>query len=151
MDPHIATKGVWRQRRNNAECTPLSPPCIHTHTPPMHTHKISTPGAYTAYPPPACKHTAPPLAVHTHIHTRLRPASSPARPSVARSAKVLGQRLARQGQGMWSAIKQERILYPAVFVFLWQATPSCDVALFYFQTNELGFQPEFLGKVCGNG
>lgn len=28
-----------------------------------------------------------------------------------------------------------------------QATPSADSAMFFFQTNELGFTPEFLGRV----
>ena len=31
--------------------------------------------------------------------------------------------------------------------FLWQATPNADSAFFYFTTNELGFEPEFLGRV----
>ncbi|KAJ1404298.1 folate-biopterin transporter, partial [Ochromonadaceae sp. CCMP2298] len=39
------------------------------------------------------------------------------------------------------------IYLPVLFVFLWQATPSADSALFYFSTNELKFQPEFLGRV----
>jgi hypothetical protein len=34
-----------------------------------------------------------------------------------------------------------------LFIFAWRATPSPDTALFYFSTNELGFQPEFLGRV----
>ncbi len=45
------------------------------------------------------------------------------------------------------AIAQKAIWLPAAFVFIWQATPSSDSAFFYFTTNELGFQPEFLGKV----
>ena len=28
-----------------------------------------------------------------------------------------------------------------------QATPTADTAMFYFQTNALGFTPEFLGRV----
>eukprot|EP00293_Proteomonas_sulcata_P003773 CAMPEP_0184319162 /NCGR_PEP_ID=MMETSP1049-20130417/106823_1 /TAXON_ID=77928 /ORGANISM="Proteomonas sulcata, Strain CCMP704" /LENGTH=209 /DNA_ID=CAMNT_0026639187 /DNA_START=1 /DNA_END=630 /DNA_ORIENTATION=+ len=30
---------------------------------------------------------------------------------------------------------------------LWQSTPTSGSALFYFETNELGFQPEFLGRL----
>ncbi|MEB3883452.1 folate/biopterin family MFS transporter [Lyngbya sp. CCY1209] len=45
------------------------------------------------------------------------------------------------------AITQKSIWLPTAFVFLWQATPSGDSAFFYFSTNELGFQPEFLGRV----
>jgi folate/biopterin transporter len=48
---------------------------------------------------------------------------------------------------LWSAIKQKSILLPTAFIFLWQATPSADSAFFYFTTNELGFEPEFLGRV----
>ena len=36
---------------------------------------------------------------------------------------------------------------PALFIFLWQATPSADSAFFFFTTNDLHFQPEFLGRV----
>jgi folate/biopterin transporter len=45
------------------------------------------------------------------------------------------------------AISNKSILLPAAFLFLWQATPTSDAAFFYFTTNELGFQPEFLGRV----
>jgi folate/biopterin transporter len=46
-----------------------------------------------------------------------------------------------------SAITQKQIWLPVSFVFLWQATPSSDSAFFFFSTNDLGFQPEFLGRV----
>lgn len=45
------------------------------------------------------------------------------------------------------AVTQKAIWLPAAFVFLWQATPTADAAFFFFSTNELGFQPEFLGRV----
>jgi folate/biopterin transporter len=45
------------------------------------------------------------------------------------------------------AITQKSIWLPTAFVFLLQSTPSSDSAFFYFSTNELGFQPEFLGRV----
>ncbi|MBI4782733.1 MAG: folate/biopterin family MFS transporter [Oscillatoriophycideae cyanobacterium NC_groundwater_1537_Pr4_S-0.65um_50_18] len=45
------------------------------------------------------------------------------------------------------AITQKSIWMPTAFVFLWQATPTADSAFFFFTTNELGFQPEFLGRV----
>jgi folate/biopterin transporter len=55
---------------------------------------------------------------------------------------------------VWSQVKQLRgavtqkaIWLPTAFVFIWQATPSADSAFFYFTTNELGFEPEFLGRV----
>ncbi len=46
-----------------------------------------------------------------------------------------------------TAIAQKQILLPVAFVFFWQATPSSDSAFFFFSTNELGFGPEFLGRV----
>lgn len=46
-----------------------------------------------------------------------------------------------------SAISKKAIWMPALFLFLWQATPTADSAFFFFTTNELGFQPEFLGRV----
>ena len=46
-----------------------------------------------------------------------------------------------------SAVTQKAIWLPTAFIFVWQATPSADSAFFYFTTNELGFEPEFLGRV----
>jgi folate/biopterin transporter len=46
-----------------------------------------------------------------------------------------------------TAIANKQIWLPVGFVFLWQATPSSDSAFFFFSTNELGFEPEFLGRV----
>mgnify|MGYP001791472369 FL=1 len=55
---------------------------------------------------------------------------------------------------VWSQVKQlkaafsQRIIWmPALFLFLWQSTPSADSAFFFFTTNDLGFEPEFLGRV----
>jgi len=52
-----------------------------------------------------------------------------------------------QGMKLWQAAKQKSIWVPTIFVFLWQATPTAESAMFYFTTNELGFTPEFLGRV----
>lgn len=52
-----------------------------------------------------------------------------------------------QLQTLWGAVRQKSIWLPTVFIFLWQATPTSDSALFFFSTNELGFKPEFLGRV----
>lgn len=48
---------------------------------------------------------------------------------------------------LWQAIKQPNVLLPTLFIFLWQATPHSESAMFYFTTNKLGFTPEFLGRV----
>ncbi|MDZ7952323.1 folate/biopterin family MFS transporter [Nostoc sp. DedQUE09] len=45
------------------------------------------------------------------------------------------------------AISQKAIWLPTAFIFIWQATPNADSAFFYFATNELHFEPEFLGRV----
>ncbi|MCC5615316.1 folate/biopterin family MFS transporter [Nostoc sp. CHAB 5836] len=45
------------------------------------------------------------------------------------------------------AITQKTIWLPTAFIFIWQATPNADSAFFYFATNELHFEPEFLGRV----
>ena len=48
---------------------------------------------------------------------------------------------------LWSAIKQPSIYKPALFLFLWQSTPTSDGAMFFFMTEDLHFGPEFLGRV----
>ncbi|CAJ1977197.1 unnamed protein product [Sphenostylis stenocarpa] len=48
---------------------------------------------------------------------------------------------------LWGSVRQRSIFLPTLFIFLWQATPQSDSAMFYFTTNSLGFTPEFLGRV----
>ncbi|GLU08888.1 hypothetical protein SLE2022_257720 [Rubroshorea leprosula] len=48
---------------------------------------------------------------------------------------------------LWKAVRQPNVFLPTFFIFLWQATPQSDSAMFYFTTNNLGFTPEFLGRV----
>ncbi|MEB3232487.1 MAG: folate/biopterin family MFS transporter [Leptolyngbyaceae bacterium] len=55
--------------------------------------------------------------------------------------------IVHQIQQLWQTIKQRSIWMPALFIFLWQATPSSGSAFFFFVTNDLGFQPEFLGRL----
>lgn len=52
-----------------------------------------------------------------------------------------------QLQQLRQAITQKSIWLPTAFVFVWLATPTADSAFFFFSTNELHFQPEFLGRV----
>lgn len=33
---------------------------------------------------------------------------------------------------VWVAVKQPNVLLPTLFIFLWQATPQSDSAMFYF-------------------
>ena len=54
------------------------------------------------------------------------------------------------------ALLSPAILRPAAFLFLWQATPNCGTAFFYFSTaavdaGGLGFDPDFLGKASAVG
>ncbi len=55
--------------------------------------------------------------------------------------------IVQQVKQLKGAITQKSIWLPTAFLFLWQATPTADTAFFFFTTNELGFQPEFLGRV----
>lgn len=48
---------------------------------------------------------------------------------------------------LWSALTQKSVYLPLFFLVLWQGSPSSDSAFFYFLTNELHMQPEFLGRV----
>ncbi|KAL8485227.1 hypothetical protein ACS0TY_027503 [Phlomoides rotata] len=48
---------------------------------------------------------------------------------------------------LWVAVKRPNVFLPTLFIFLWQATPQSDSAMFFFTTNKLGFTPEFLGRV----
>lgn len=48
---------------------------------------------------------------------------------------------------LWNAVRHPTVFFPTLFIFLWQATPHSDSAMFYFTTNKLGFTPEFLGRV----
>lgn len=52
-----------------------------------------------------------------------------------------------QVQLLRKAFTQKAIWLPTAFVFLWQCTPNADAAFFFFLTNELEFDPEFLGRV----
>lgn len=45
------------------------------------------------------------------------------------------------------AVTQKAIWLPAAFIFIWQSTPGSESAFFFFTTNELHFQPEFLGRL----
>ncbi|MEW5305879.1 MAG: hypothetical protein WDW36_008394 [Sanguina aurantia] len=66
---------------------------------------------------------------------------------VATPQPPLLARLTSQATSLKSAISRKDILLPAVFVFLWQATPSSDTAMQFFFTNQLHFNAEFLGRV----
>lgn len=58
----------------------------------------------------------------------------------------LGQ-IRQQVRQLRQALTQPAIWLPTAFLFIWQATPTADAAFFFFSTNDLGFEPEFLGRV----
>lgn len=57
------------------------------------------------------------------------------------------ERIQEQVTLLWMTIKEPAIWKPALFLFLWQSTPTSDGAFLYFMTNDLGMGPEFLGRV----
>lgn len=46
--------------------------------------------------------------------------------------------MTEQAAALWSAVKQKSVWLPALFIFLWRATPSSDSAFFFFLTNDIG-------------
>ncbi|VAI23219.1 unnamed protein product [Triticum turgidum subsp. durum] len=87
--------------------------------------------------------------------------------SISLSSSRLIESSKQQIRQIWTAVKQPNIFLPTLFIFLWQATPQSDSAMFYFvilcdrhlfnmadyvtllnfSTNKIGFTPEFLGRV----
>jgi folate/biopterin transporter len=55
--------------------------------------------------------------------------------------------VSEQMSSLWSAMRQPNIYKPVLFLFLWKATPTSDGAMLYFMTDDIGFGPEFLGRV----
>jgi len=58
-----------------------------------------------------------------------------------------GTQISSGAKRLADALKKRSVWMPTLFIFVWQATPSAETALFYFTTNELHFGPEFLGRV----
>lgn len=65
---------------------------------------------------------------------------------VSRTARFITSSKSQLGF-LWQTVKEPSIFWPTLFIFLWQATPTSDTAMFFFTTNHLGFGPEFLGRV----
>jgi folate/biopterin transporter len=60
---------------------------------------------------------------------------------------TVGGEIKKQVQALWDAFRQDSIWKPALFIFLWQSTPTADGAFFFFLSNEMHFGPEFMGRV----
>ncbi|ARV57736.1 folate/biopterin family MFS transporter [Nostocales cyanobacterium HT-58-2] len=74
-------------------------------------------------------------------------AESPVSRDASKDENSNVQSIGHQLQQTRKAIAQKAIWLPTAFLFLWQATPTADSAFFFFTTNELHFEPEFLGRV----
>lgn len=55
--------------------------------------------------------------------------------------------LKQQAYNIKNVLSNKQILYPLLFIIIWNIIPSDGSALFYFQVNELHFKPEFLGTL----
>jgi folate/biopterin transporter len=67
--------------------------------------------------------------------------------SSARGRSGISISVKEQFSQLRKAVSQKAIFLPTAFIFIWQATPTADSAFFFFTTNELHFEPEFLGRV----
>jgi hypothetical protein len=61
--------------------------------------------------------------------------------------KDASQSIGLQMKQLAKTISNPNVYLPVLFIFAWQATPTPDSAMFFFQTNELQFKPEFLGSI----
>jgi folate/biopterin transporter len=48
---------------------------------------------------------------------------------------------------LWSVLSKKEIYLPVLFIFFFCAVPTGSDAFFYYYTNELHFDPEFMGKL----
>lgn len=65
---------------------------------------------------------------------------------LGKAAEIV-QSMKARSTSLWKALSDPAVYLPVGFIFAWQATPSPESALFFFQTETLGFGPEFLGRV----
>lgn len=56
-------------------------------------------------------------------------------------------KVGEQARKLWDTVRDRAVWLPALFVFLWQATPTSDSAFFYYLTNEIHITPEFFGRI----
>lgn len=63
------------------------------------------------------------------------------------SLQQLGRTFKSRFTSLWQALSRRSVYLPVLFIFLWQASPNPDSAMFFFNTTVLGFGPEFLGRV----
>mmetsp|Transcript_12368 Transcript_12368/g.30348 ORF Transcript_12368/g.30348 Transcript_12368/m.30348 type:complete len:772 (-) Transcript_12368:1065-3380(-) len=89
--------------------------------------------------------SSPVQADASSTHTTAAAAALPAAGGTGLSA--LQATVSAHSSIMWSAVQRPDVLAPLAFLLLLSATPSADPAMFFYQTNVLGFTPSFLGQV----
>lgn len=52
-----------------------------------------------------------------------------------------------QAEQIYKFVRKREIFIPIIFIFMFTAVPACNDAMFFFYTNQLGFRPEFMGKM----
>lgn len=87
------------------------------------------------------------VAAVSIIITEERAVVGTSKESQENDGSLLGAEVQSKVNDLWSAVTQREVWLPAAFMFCWQATPSAGTSFFYFMTNDLGFKPEFLGRV----
>ena len=50
---------------------------------------------------------------------------------VSRTARFINSSKSQLGF-LWQTVKEPSIFWPTLFIFLWQATPTSDTAMFFF-------------------
>eukprot|EP00803_Ostreobium_quekettii_P005425 evm.model.scf_298.14 EVM.evm.TU.scf_298.14 scf_298:90564-95590(-) len=68
--------------------------------------------------------------------------------SLVSQSQDLAATLLKQLKALWQAFRKPEIAAPALFAFVYMATPSPGSAMFFFETNELHFSPEFMGRIA---
>ncbi|GJP39706.1 hypothetical protein CLOM_g24049 [Closterium sp. NIES-68] len=170
---HHEQQQHWQQQRQQqpANATPvisessISSPSLSSSSP-YHPDSATFPSSPPTNPSPQQQQqhhpnhhslSAHPLSSNTNTHN---PSSSSASSSssstsssslpashTSSSSPIPAMDVRAQVLYLWATIRQPSILMPTLFIFLWQITPSSDTAMFFFTTNQLGFGPEFLGRV----
>jgi len=54
--------------------------------------------------------------------------------------------IVRQVRLLWEVVRSPEVLQPLIFITCWQVVPKTGSAIFYYYTNGLHFNPEFLGR-----
>ena len=84
--------------------------------------------------------------VETDVFARLSTMESGGQRSASTFVKI-AYLMKEQAIALWDAGKQPTILLPTLFMFCWRVTPSPATAMFFYFTEELSFDADFMGQV----